>query len=308
MVIVLLTVAIISVLTVGLSERIQRNIQLTENDRILQQIRWYHMGAEQLLLNRITPDTYTSVQSAGQLNKAFTVEDGVISIWLRDLRTCFNINSVADHVVERGGLGINSKPVKQLKRLASLQGLSGSEVTLLSERLYDWLDVDTIPSGLTGAEDLHYMSKQAAYRTANGAIADLSELSLLEIPLQVQGKLEEVFCILPLGAGQVINLNSIESPQLIASTLPETSSQLAATIINARPAAGYQNFNEVLALVPEEQQSILTESLSSFTLTTDYVRAEITVQLYGMQRTLISDIRVTGDSRYVYRRVVKDRQ
>lgn len=307
LVIVLLTVAIISVITIGLSEKVQRNIQLTENDQILQQIRWYQMGAEQLLLNRLNSDIHTSFSIDGRFNKAFTVKDGVISIRLRDLRTCFNINSIADHVVERGGLGLNSAPVIQLKRLALLKGLSNSELTFLIERLYDWLDLNTIPSGGAGAEDLYYMGKRTAYRTGNGPIADFSELSLMEIPLEIQDALKEDVCVLPLGAGQLININSIDNPQLIVIALPDGSSQLAATIINSRPAEGYQDLNEVSALVPGEQKTI-SDRRSSFILATDFIRAEITVQLYGMQRTLISDIQIADGSSFVYRRVVKDRQ
>jgi general secretion pathway protein K len=117
-----------------------------------------------------------------------------------------------------------------------------------AERLLDWLDADFEPSGGYGAEDNQYLLAEPAYRAANRALADVSELRLLlemnEVDYQ---RLLPWVSALP--ADATLNVNTA-SAQVLASLAEGLTLGAAEGLVAARAGQGYANVSSFLAQMP----------------------------------------------------------
>lgn len=101
----------------------------------------------------------------------FQPDNGSMRVIIRDLESRFNLNNLIDS---------DGKAQPQLE--TQLQRLLQQLLlpTNASAQIIDWLDTDTQPRGAR-SEDVYYLSQEPAYRSADGPIADVSELRALTI-------------------------------------------------------------------------------------------------------------------------------
>jgi len=112
LIVVLLIVAIIMVIAVEMSSRLQLNVARTSNLKANNQAYWYALGAEHFAKNSLT----TLVSLTGEnINLSqpwaeefeYPVQGGSIKATLTDMQACFNLNAV------NSGFDANANPNKQ---------------------------------------------------------------------------------------------------------------------------------------------------------------------------------------------------
>jgi general secretion pathway protein K len=105
-------------------------------------------------------------------------EGGWLVGGLEDLQGRFNINSVAGKAPEGQRFTAAQRQFIRLLQTLEEPQVSEQDATLITEALMDWLDADGEPRDF-GAEDDYYFDISPSYRTANRALASVSELRLV---------------------------------------------------------------------------------------------------------------------------------
>lgn len=162
----------------------------------------------------------------------YEFEQGALVIRINDRQSCFNVNSLA---VAGNQRALN---LARFQRLLSQLGVN----TAFADRLVDWIDGDQTP-GNQGAEDYHYLGLEAAYRTGDTLMADISELKLLlEMTPEEYELLASFVCVLPV-ASTGININTANA-QLIMSLDNGLSAAQAEQAVTGRGNEGYNDLGE----------------------------------------------------------------
>ena len=255
---ILILLAFVSFMALGLSKKVQFQISLERNATDKEQAYWYALGAERHITLRLKEQLFSNVNSETEFlvkqQYFFSLEDGEIRTHLRSLRSCFNLNVLSQAAPERGGKGIQDVEVQRLERLLQLKGISNTARRQFVERLMDWLDSDNNPVGTYGREDTFYTQQREPYRSGNTPMSSLEELYLLgggELPPELMN----ILCVLPLGAGNQIAINQLESAELLAAmSLGGLSVAQAKLLVEQRPAKGYTAFNELLEVLAWEEE------------------------------------------------------
>lgn len=234
---VLLVVAIVTVICAGLIARQQLSIRSSANHLHVRQALHYALGGETLakaILQRDLrqgdprqPVDHLGEPWAQPLVPFALDEGGELRVRILDPSGRFNLNSL----VRQGQP--NELAVLRFRRLLLRLGLD----TPYAERLLDWLDRDSEPTGSLGAEDNQYLLAAPAYRTANREITDVSELRLLlEMDEADYQRLRPFVSALPSDA--LLNVNTASA--LVLSSLADgLSPDSAQALLAARGDQGY---------------------------------------------------------------------
>lgn len=119
------------------------------------------------------------------------IDGGKIEGRLIDLQGRFNVNNLVTPQRTR-----NNEGVRQFTQLLEMLDLEEK----WADVLVDWLDADTEPAPMNGAEDNIYLSQSPPYRSANGPITSISELMALpEFGRERYEKLRPYITALPIG-------------------------------------------------------------------------------------------------------------
>lgn len=213
----LLVVALAATAAAAMISRNQLDIRRTENMLHFEQATAYAQGAEQWALailrrDRKDGDTDTLDEDWATVLPPVPVEGGGLSGHIEDLQGRLNLNNL----IKEG------KPSeldqKRLQRLLLMLELDPA----LAQALLDWLDPDIEPRYPDGAEDDVYSGLSPAYRTANGPLADISELRLIQgFDDKVMEKLTPYVCALP----EYTPLNINTAPAMLLRTLADDVSE-----------------------------------------------------------------------------------
>lgn len=158
----------------------------------------------------------------------FPVEGGMVQARLSDLQGRFNVNLLwRDNTV-------NAAAQTCFKRLLRNLGLPEN----LDAPLIDWMDTDSEPTGIDGAEDDFYTRMTVPYRAANQPLTDVSELLLIKgfTPAIVE-RLRPFVSVLPATAG--LNVNTA-APALIQALTDNMTAAGADELAQQRPREGYE--------------------------------------------------------------------
>jgi general secretion pathway protein K len=236
---VLLVVALVTVVSAGIIARQQLSIRSSANQLHVRQAWHYALGGETLakaILQRDLRggDPRVPIDHLGeawaQPRAPFALDEGgALRVQISDPSGRFNLNSLL-----RQGQP-NEAAVAQFRRL-----LLGLQIEApYAERLLDWLDADDQPSGGYGAEDNQYLLAQPAYRAANRALQDVSELRLLlEMTEADYQRLLPYVSALP--ADATLNVNTA-SARVLASVAEGLSLSTAQGLVAARGSEGYRD-------------------------------------------------------------------
>lgn len=233
---VLLIVAIASALTYSLASQQSMVIAQSQNVLVGDQIRNLLLGGEVLARQSLfqdwddeeTRESDTLLETWAQALPPFEIPGGFIEVNMRDLHSCFNLNSlpVSPRDPER---------TATMKTFFLGAGLEGVFV----DRWLDWIDPDDQVVD-AGAEDGDYLSADRAYRTPNSRAAHVSELLLLgEVEFEPYNRLREAACILPEGAEDKININTVNQATLQA-LFPTVSATEVASLVESE-----RNYTEI---------------------------------------------------------------
>jgi len=191
------------------------------------------------------------------------VDNGFLEVQVRDLNSCFNLNSVAATGGSGGAARVNLNRFKSLLRNVNLPDT-------LAETWLDWIDPDQEVSGF-GAEDGEYLLREFAHRTANQLAGHTSELRMIrEMEDDAYQVLEPHVCVLPTDA---LKLNANTAT---AAAIAALSPSLALGQIESMTQAErvYTDVNQVTAEYPE-----LAAAADALTVASEYFEIQVRAQV-----------------------------
>ena len=167
----LLVVALAATAAATLMSSMQLSLRRSANLYMRDQAWQYLLGVEgfaQVLLQQAIQHNKLDLL-LGQ-ERTLPVEGGVVSGRITDLQAGINLN---DLVGTKGK--VNATVRSWLENLFKTQKVDVKHI----DALIDWLDADARQHGANGAEDDFYIGLDPPYRTANGQMESLAELTLI---------------------------------------------------------------------------------------------------------------------------------
>lgn len=268
---------------------IRRSTNFIHHDQALQ----YAFGGEtwaiRILVRDLSLNKIDGLQDIWAMRlAAIPIEGGNMIGQIEDLQGRFNLNNLL-----KDGK-VSPEDLQQFQRL-----LLALQIPVnLAQVIIDWMDVDADISLPEGAEDNAYLLKTPAYRAANQALRNPTELRLLAgMTPEFYQRLLPHICTLP--TRTPINLNTATIPVIMS--LAEGLSEGAATqLIAGRDKKAFETLQPVLANpVLAGLKMVDSQSLS---LSSNYFLYSSRVQLDRGQ-TLMSSVleRITDRVRVVSR-------
>ncbi|MBV1911935.1 MAG: type II secretion system minor pseudopilin GspK [Kangiellaceae bacterium] len=302
---VLLVVAFVVLLVVQVNKTVNYQASLNRNLIHRDQAYSYLIGMEELAkiymkkaFDAETQDNVHLGQAWAQEDITFPIDGGAMVATIRDMQSCFNLNSIAyidttsvNTPSTGSGTPVVAQPNPSTKANNSAQGskTDGEKIltTLLDKILdntevqpaamvagvKDWIDTDFKPSGPDGVEDLYYQGLEVPYLPPNGPIAHPSELRTVRyFNKESYDKMRPYVCVLPDDKEVTINVNTIpqDKSELLYAALGGKIPQSEVNhLISERPEKGYdmQTFWESIsdaAKVSKGLKSRLTDTSRYF--------------------------------------------
>ena len=263
--VVLLILALMTAVAATMSERLFGQFKRSSNQLNYQQAYWYSIGAEALAVEGIEQsyqdsDTINMSQPWALEDQNFPLDYGSLTGQLRDRQACFNINALVDLEAEAGS---DSAPylVTVLQQLMSELDIDSHVAEVVAHSSWEFIDTNNHINSVTGVEDSHYESMAPAYMTADGVLAEASELRAVNLVSgEVMTKLEPYICALPTAEFR-LNVNTLPAEQsrlLVAMFGDQLSDSDAQSLLENRPFDGWGDVDQFLA---ESQLASLSDEV-----------------------------------------------
>lgn len=265
---VMLILALATILAVSMSTRQQLDIHRSANVFNFEQAYQYVLGAEswakQILKRDIEKNKTDNLnEDWAAVLPPLPIEGGQMSGQLEDLQARFNINNL----VQDGK--VQNLYLERFKRLLRNLELDENMVT----PIIDWLDSNE-EIGFAGAEDNEYLNLSPAYRTANQAMEDISEILLVKgVDFDDYEKLRPFISVLK--SNVAINVNTA-SAEVLSSIVNDVTLEDANSIIEDRNKEVYEKLDDFLQHPILRQKNINNEGLS---VSTNYFQLNSTAQI-----------------------------
>ncbi|MFT6791106.1 MAG: general secretion pathway protein K [Cellvibrionaceae bacterium] len=201
LIIALLVVAVITGLTVNFASDFQLSMKRAEQRLYSGQLNQYWFSIERFaswVLRQDKSDDFNTyggganVDHLGELwansdeEKDFTFDFGVAKGVLEDAQGRFNLNQLATKLSKPNASSFREKYAPQHKRFIRLlqtqedTPISVAEAEEITQAVIDWIDSDNLVTGVGGAENDFYLSKDEPYRAANRTFTSVTELRLIK--------------------------------------------------------------------------------------------------------------------------------
>ncbi|MCH8141501.1 MAG: type II secretion system minor pseudopilin GspK [Proteobacteria bacterium] len=234
----------------------------------------YALGAETLARQVLYEDWSQSgpgvdnlLETWAQPLAPFEIENGLLEVQVRDMHSCFNLNSLA-----------GSEAQRNLARLKTLLRNNNVPDTL-ADAWHDWVDADNSISGF-GAEDGEYLLLKQAYRTANQRAGHVSEFRLINgFEVDYLDALGDVLCVLPSDSLR-LNINTA-SAQVLASLSPKLTAQQMLGFVEVERS--YTDVAELTSEFPD-----LAAAVDALTVTSEYFEVQVRAVVDGSVTELAS--------------------
>jgi len=249
---VLMILAIMVTIASTMTGRLTLSLKRTEGMIFSQSVYWYGQAAGdfgRMILNQDLDDS--SVVSLDQNwatpDMVFPLENGHIGGEFQDMRSCFNLNTLAVKDKE----SIRAIPVTQFQALLEVLGVSDYSAEMIAESSRDWIDEDDISNGAQGAEDSTYQARSVPHLAGNNLMVDVSELRAVQgVSQQVYEHIAPYLCAIP-STEQKINVNTVKVEHAaLLYALFEADFNLPlgdfTRLLEERPASGWDNINQFL--------------------------------------------------------------
>lgn len=264
---VMLILALATILAVSMSSRQQLDVHRSANVLNFEQAYQYILGAESWAKLILKGDKDYKIDSFSDdwatVLPPLPIEGGQMSGQLEDMQARFNINNLVE----------NGKPqllyVERFKRL--LRNLNLNED--ISDVMIDWLDADE-ETGFSGAEDNEYLNLTPAYRTANQAMEDVSELLLVKgVDFESYEKLRPFVCVIK--SSTEINVNTA-SAEVLSSIVKDITLEDAKSLIEVRNKEVFKDVDSFLQHPLIKEKKIKKDGLS---VNSNYFQLNSTAQI-----------------------------
>ncbi|EOY2429123.1 type II secretion system minor pseudopilin GspK, partial [Escherichia coli] len=169
LVVVLVLLAVMMLVTITLSGRMQQQLGRTRSQQAL----WYSASAESLALSALS----LSLKNEKRVHLAqpwasgprfFPLQQGQIAVTLRDAQACFNLNALAQPTTASRPLA-----VQQLIALVSRLDVPAYRAELIAESLWEFIDEDRSVQTRLGREDSEYLARSVPFYATNQPLADI---------------------------------------------------------------------------------------------------------------------------------------
>ncbi len=251
---VLVMLVVMAVLATAVLEAARFSLRRMDNQRQMDQARWYLLGAERFAASRA--DELADAAERGDVDAtgwqgrplAFPVDGGAISLTLWDGSNCFNLNSVVIRN-EDDQLTANPAGLIEFGRVLEASQVPVFNAPALAAALADFIDSDGLPLP-GGIEDEPARGQRGAYRTANTPIGDVSELlNVRGFSPGIVAALAPLVCVREQTTPAVMNVNSLrpENAALLRAVFgDELSLSAAQSLIAGRPRQGWDSVDAFL--------------------------------------------------------------
>ena len=285
---VILIAAFVIILVVESTKTVRYQKQLSSNLINRDQAYSYLMGMEELAKIYLkkafenTKDENVHLnQPWAQENITFPIDGGVMTASIKDMQSCFNINSILfegennnNNNSGRGGQspqnpqnpksggGVNpqtgqpigTKGQDILEELIS-QVNENTEIQPdeLATVVRDWIDPDIEPFDHRGAEDDYYQAMEIPYRSANALISHTSELLAMKgFSQKLYLGLTPYICVLPEMDVDQVNVNTVdEESALLLKAVLGGKNISTSDITRAMSGRGEKGFSNVKDFIDE---------------------------------------------------------
>ncbi len=250
LIMVLVIIALVTIIATQLVTERNLHARRTSNILLADNAWQFALGAETLaeivlaesLKNTTTVDLEQAWATQGIV---FPIDGGSLAAEIKDLRSCFNLNSVLAGIPQGNTPGNNKstdgeKVFTKLLRTILIDNNISAEA--LAVRLRDWLDSDQQPTGINGREDYEYSGYAQPYRTGDTFLGSRSELFTISgFTPDMIARLSPYVCVIPGVKDLVLNVNTIDTgqPELLSSFYDNLDINTASGILAARPKGGY---------------------------------------------------------------------
>ena len=289
--IAILSVLVIAVLVVTLATvvlaRQSRAVRQTDNFQSLERAWQYVFMMEQYAGLQLQLDAKETQYDALTDRWAYSLptqtlpdESGAVvkfSGKLEDLQGRFNLNNLVSQDGEQRGK-LDGAALNQLKPFVTDAGLPAG----FTDAIADWLDSNTQPQGINGAERDYYLSGAIPYLAADMPFADPSEIRLLRLEMpdpalknQALNRFLATVTALPFKKS-TINPNTASKAVLTALRLSDN--QIALILDKRKLKQAYKSkaeFNQDMAFTPGKDDVLM----NSLDVTSQYFRLTGEVQI-----------------------------
>ncbi|EGU35892.1 general secretion pathway protein K [Vibrio ichthyoenteri ATCC 700023] len=263
--VVLLILALMTAVAATMSERLFGQFKRSSNQLNYQQAYWYSIGAEALAIEAIEQsykdsDTINLSQPWALEEQQFPLDYGSLTGKLLDRQACFNINAFVN--LENSSSS-DTAPylVTVLQDLLNELEVDSHVAEVVAHSSWEFIDTNNSVNSVTGVEDSHYESMAPAYMTANGVLAETSELRAVNLVSgEVMNKLQPYVCALPTAEFR-LNVNTLpaeQAPLLVAMFGKQLSESDAQSVLENRPFDGWSDIDQFLA---ESQLASLSDEV-----------------------------------------------
>lgn len=280
---VILIASFVIILVVESIKTVKYQQQLSSNLIHRDQAYSYLMGMEELAKIWMKKAFANEKEDVVHLNQpwaqddiTFPIDGGLMTASIRDMQSCFNLNSIG--IIESGdggqknpvnggaaeteGQKIFEELIDKTKEDTSITGKA------LAAATRDWIDSDIEPSGPDGAEDDYYQGLEVPYRTANSKIAHVSELRVIkDFSDGILSILEPYICVIPGEDVEQLNINTITEEQavLLYAVLNGKDISLSDVkqALSSRGENGFKEVGEFTAELGEKAKNVNTDRLAT---------------------------------------------
>ena len=310
---VLLVVSLAVIISAKMANRLAINVKRASYFFEYNQGFWYALSAEELIKQVLIQDKKDSTtthlgQIWAQSANSFPVEGGSISGSIKDMQSCFNLNSMAGKNINTPQNTTPKETQAFIKLLESLE-IDVYQAEVIAMSIKDWIDKDDTNSQGLGAENNFYEARSYPHLAANNLIAHKSEMrSIQGVSRSIYLKISPFVCAVPKNSNLKININTISDEQanLLYAILSEyITLEDAQSIISERPRAGYDSVDEMFENeIFSNAKTVTDEDKELLTVTSDYFIADIKTNVANA-RFLLESVFVTKEnSVYISRRQI----
>ena len=286
--VVLLLLAVMVTMASSMTERYRMQWLRTYNQQLQQQNYWYLLGSENLIRKVLVQD-FKDNPEKNSLNQYWAIEDQVFPVEnailqgvVRDQHACFNLNSLSNNITDETKTTASATyRATVFQDLLINLGTDEYRAQQITAAVQDWLDTNTIARSL-GAEDSEYEARTPPYLPANSLMQDVSELRAIRgMDAALYRRLLPQVCVIPETTLQINpnTLRTIHAPLLSALFLNDLSIDDARSILEQRPASGWDDVASFLEL----------NALSNTASAGDQVQSALTIKSFYFLATLQAD-------------------
>jgi general secretion pathway protein K len=301
---------VMAILAAAVLEAARFSLRRLDNQRQMDQARWYLLAAERFAATRA--DDLSDAIARGVVDPAswqgrpqtFPIDGGAITVALWEGSNCFNLNSVVT-LNEDDRLIANPAGVIEMTRVLEAANVQPFIAPALAAALADYIDTDTVPLPGGGEDEATPQRGAVAYRTANTLLGDVSELFAVRgFTPEIIAAVAPMLCVRETTAPSVLNVNGLQrqdAPMLRALMGAEVSLSAAQGLILAKPTGGWESV-EAFLRDPRLQGLEFTDALRArFAVRPHFLIMTAQVRWQGMEEASAALIEVGPPSRVVRR-------